>query len=52
MGQANTLWHEKSAREKQGRRTVNHEQLVKHYTELLEAKDRGEQWAIDEYEKP
>ena len=31
---------------------MNHEQLVKHYTELLEAKDRGEQWAIDEYDKP
>ncbi len=31
---------------------MNHEQLVKHYAELLEAKDRGEQWAIDECDKP
>ena len=31
---------------------MNHQQLVEHYTELLEAKDRGEQWAIDEYDKP
>ena len=31
---------------------MNHEQLVRHYAELLEAKDRGEQWAIDEYDKP
>ena len=31
---------------------MNHEQLVKHYAELLEAKDRGEQWAIEEYDKP
>ena len=31
---------------------MNHEQLVRHYAELLEAKDRGEQWAIEEYDKP
>ena len=31
---------------------MNKKELVKHYTELLEAKDRQEQWAIDEAAKP
>ena len=31
---------------------MNKKELVKHYTELLEAKDRQEQWAIDELAKP
>ena len=31
---------------------MNKKELVKHYTELLEAEDRQEQWAIDELAKP
>ena len=31
---------------------MNHKELVTHYIELYEAKNRQEQWAIDEAAKP
>ena len=31
---------------------MNHQQLVEHYAKLLEAKDREEQRAIEELDKP
>ena len=31
---------------------MNKKELVTHYIELFAAKDRQEQWAIDEYAKP